>query len=429
MNTLNRAGRVAAAAVLVLLAGSPLAAQTAPSTAPPSPPALRWSVSLADGSTRSLAVVSLVPDGTGGQLTPADAPPVDLAEVLRLERETDQLIDRGANYSGLLLELRDGQRFPGEPASRPEQLGTPGESVVWVHPRLGVLRFALKDVLSVRRVGVGVPAGPTASATQSTEDTAVLLNGDIVRGVVSEVGIDGVVLLSATGDSQTVPWRSIRTLSLAAVGSAARQAQPSIRIELTDGTRLQSPRVELRDGFLLLTPAGSAGGGAGGQRLAVSEVAVIERVGFTAWPLTLLAATSVEHVPFLSVPGEPRFDLAASGGPLRQPSAETTPGRSGLRGLGLTARTRITYPVPDGFTTLAFTYQRDPRADRGSPVLRILGDGGAVLLEDADLGKPEARSARVDLKGAAQVTIEVDFGTSAGVQPWVNLIEPRLLRQ
>jgi hypothetical protein len=286
------------------------------------------------------------------------------------------------------------------------------------------MRFPLKDVAEVRRVGVGVPralpsgeALPPAGDTP-TDDSAGLLNGDTVRGVVSGVTADSVLLLTPSGDSQSVPWRSLRHLRLAAVGNTTAIPRPGYRVELLDGTVVQTPDLQIDSGSVHLRAE---------SKVRVGDVLLVERAGFSAWPLTLLPMADIQHVPFLSVTRPPRIDASAGGGPLRR--SEASAGSTLLRGLGLTARTRIVYPIPDGFAVLRLGYQRDPSAERGAAVLRVLGNDNAVLFEDLDVRSAEPRTASVDLKGATRLTIEVDFGGSAGVQPWVNLIEPLLLRK
>lgn len=374
-----------------------------------------WVVTTADGAVREARVKALGSGVGGGGVMLGDGTEIGAGTVVRLERGGGWEF----NLSGLVLSLRDGQRLPGDPAAAgPEELG-------WISMKAGAMRVPLKAVARVERFGAGVPAvnvaGDAAVESGQTEDVVVLLNGDRVRGVVSKVTAEGVVVLAAGGgEAQTVGWAAIRVLSLADLGGNPGPVGETTRVELVGGTVLRATGFEIKGREVSFHVE------LGERRVAMAEgdVVAIEWAGGAVWPLTMLQPTAVEHVPFLSAVRGPRFDASAGGGPLKSGD------RVVRRGIGITALTRVSYAVPDGFTRLRVGLAMDGSAERGSAVFRVVS-GETVLFEETDVAARgrETAAVSVDLKGAKTVTLEVDFGTSAGVQARVNLVDPMFLRQ
>lgn len=369
-----------------------------------------WLLTTTAAPDREVAVTSLTPEGVtvlDAGATRTLAP----SEFVRLVRAVDAPATIGADT--LVLHLRGGQRLPGTPAAtlQPDAIG-------WAHPVLGTLSFPLK---AVRGVGRG-PVAPAAATTP--EDSVLLLNGDTLRGVVTEVTPESVTITpsgGAGGDPATLPWRSVRALALADLSAASGQRatpEPGFRLELTDGTALRVPSVSVAGDVIKVTPPGATAE----VELPATAVRLIESAGVSVWSLSLLPPEEVVHRPFLTVTRPPRFDGNAAGG------AVVVAGKAYPRAISATAFTRLTWSVPEGFTRVRLSLALDPSADRGAASVRLLAD-------DKPLGEPVAllpgaAVVAVDqpLNGVKRLTLEVDFGTSHGVQSRALILDPLLIK-
>lgn len=398
------------------------ASSAVPPTTAPSP-----SPSPAAGAADS-ELVSI--DAAGVTLRPfssapdrADAPTrtIPLTGIIRLERVTDRSANRTADLapratSSFLLVQRDGQVLPGRVV--PGDAATdPGESVAWKHPLLGVVSVRLQNVAALRRSDAAPVSLP---ATPATEDTVILLNGDIQHGVVSALSDANLTLTPpAGGDPITLQWQSVREVLLADLSGKARPLpSPGWQLSLLDGTVLRTPTLQLDGPTATFTATGPAG-----KPVAIPAAYVhdIENAGLSAWSLSTLRPQKTEVHPYFSVTRPPVYDAAIDGSTL------TLAGQPVSRGLALTSFTRLTWPVPEGFTRLRLTVAPDPSMQVGSATLRITtGDAAARSVSV----QPGAAPVPVELplEGAKSLVIECDFGNSGGVQSRVLLLDPLLLR-
>ncbi len=181
-----------------------------------------------------------------------------------------------------LVELTDGQRYPGERL----QAENDGESLAWRHPMFGRMSFALDDV---RRAGFDTPARERIERSAwagGSKDVAWLANGDVLEGFL--VAIGERVELQTDGGEASAPMDRVSGLAL------------SGRPKLTRG-----PRFWLDEGTVCsVNAASSAGAGwtsitlSGGQtaRIPMNSIrAMVFDAGVIA-PLSSLPAPSVAPV-------------------------------------------------------------------------------------------------------------------------------------
>lgn len=377
-----------------------------------------WWVTGADGNVRRVEVVGL---GASG-LKLAGGGETGWGAVVRLEGEpTDVGEGATSGGGGLVLVLRDGQRWPGAADE-----ASAGEKLVWRHSVLGKLEVGLSEVRTVERRGSGMASVEVA---EGTEDVVRLENGDELRGVVTEVSGSGLVVQTAAGDVRA-GWAAVARLMLAEVerapaGTGGGGGGGFVQVELRDGTVVRGAGVELSGRRMRVEMAGGA------REWDAGLVSSVEAVGLggAGWPLTLLTPAEVMHDPYLSVRRPPVVDGGIGGRGL------VWEGRTVRRGLGLTARTRVTWEVPGEAMRLRMGVRMDVLAPRGSAVVRVVwvASGGAeqVLWErvaGASVAWAEVALPPSTERGGGRLVIEADFGPSGGVQPWVNVLDPVLLR-
>lgn len=325
----------------------------------------------------------------------------------------------------LVLLTRDGQKIPGVSAGSEDS-----EVIGWSHPTVGRLNLPIKVVRGIERVerpgGVG-GSGPASSeaAGGATEDVVVLTNGDRVRGVVTAVASDKLTLSPANGDPVSLNWSSVSRLSLADLGGSAaeagageggRESGAFYLLDLSDSTRLRGDALGLEGDAVML----------GTTRVSLRSVRRIERVGPEVWPLSLLAPTEVARRPYLTVTpsvqwGEVSVMAGGTGGGARRFE----------QGIAASAYTKLTWRRPEGVSRLKFNYGLEQPARVGSAVVRVRtsGEGGEkVVFESSPMESGRVYEAEVDLGMSSRLTLEVDFGTSAGVMSRVVIGEPLLLK-
>jgi len=147
--------------------------------------------------------------------------------------------------------------------------------------------------------------------------------------------------------------------------------------------------------------------------------------------LSMVRPLKVEEVPFLG-PGKPflfrwKADRSCTGGPL------LAGGRRWPLGLGVHSRTRLTFALGGKwsrfFTLAAVDDSALSLPVRGDAALRIYADG-KVLWERKSLqgGEGPVAVGPLDVSGAKELTLEVDFGRSLHLGDRVDWILPVLFR-
>ena len=101
------------------------------------------------------------------------------------------------------------------------------------------------------------------------------------------------------------------------------------------------------------------------------------------------------------------------------------------KGLGLHSHSRLTYAVPPGCRRFDALVGLDDRGGRrGSVRIRLLADGKPIDLDgDRELtaaGGP--LRVNVDVSGAKELTLEVDFGRGGPVQDHVDWADARFVK-
>lgn len=252
-------------------------------------------------------------------------------------------------------------------------------------------------------------------------------NGDLARGT-----LDGMVPDAAKPTfsfrSEQGQHQSIRADELAVVvfnPTLARFRKPKgpyARVVLTDGSRLA-----------LIKPAVSSGLISGetlfGESIVVplAHLVSLDVVQGKAVYLSDVKPEKVEQGGFVGLAWPWVADRTVRGTVLR---LSTGAGESTFdKGLGTHPRTLLSYDLAGKYRRFEALVGLDPASGgRGRATVRVLVDGkDQTLPELAKLTSDTAVSVRVDVRGANELVLVVDYGPAGGVLADVNWVDARLV--
>jgi len=186
---------------------------------------------------------------------------------------------------------------------------------------------------------------------------------------------------------------------------------------LSDGTRLMASTLILDATSLCVTLAGGLTWTAAPQ-----DLVFLQPLGGRATYLSDLKA-SYRHVPYLDLGWPYRNDRSVSGGMLR------AAGRLYLKGLGVHSTSRLSYALAEPYRRLEAELAVDQQTGgRGSVAFRIFADGQVKYASPVIRGGAPPVPVRVDLAGAKQLDLVVDFAERADELDHADWLDARLVR-
>lgn len=272
------------------------------------------------------------------------------------------------------------------------------------------------------------PADPSRYAwLVGTPPRDVLLyrNGDTVRGTLSRFTPGGVKFTPDGG-----PARDVELADLAAIGfnpRFVRKRKPKgtyARLTLSDGTRLDATELAIKPGAVV----GKALCGPTFE-LSLTRLVALDVVQGPAIYLSDIKPKKAEVAGFLGVGWPWTADRSVRGRPLQVITKE------GIgtfdKGLGTHPRTVLTYALGGKYSRFESLVGLDAASGkRGRADIRIRLDGKELDLPA--LKKLTAGSAievNVDLRGAKELTLVIDFGPTGDVQADVDWVGARLVEE
>lgn len=259
---------------------------------------------------------------------------------------------------------------------------------------------------------------------------------DRVPGTLLEFGAEGPRLESSFGE-RTYPWGEIAALFVEALDEGtpheAVGSDPGLRVgavvgvDLVDGGRLfgvlealdaEVCRIATAPGREVELPLWS-----------VAEVAVDDgRARYLSELDPIRAREGSAFGDDLGLTWHHRRDRAVTGGPLR------AGGRVWRRGLGVHAPSELTWELGGTWTSLRGSVAIDDEvlllAARGSVVFRVQVDGDVRFESDIVRGgRPPLSLPPIDLRGARELTLEVDMSDEHFVADRANWLGLLLVRE
>lgn len=252
-------------------------------------------------------------------------------------------------------------------------------------------------------------------------DILRLRNGDTTPGTIAGFADDALRFKPDAGDERAVPLGAVAAVALNPALASARWPKGSYsHVVLCDGTRLHLTGAAA-DGTTL------QGKTLFGQRVALplASVVAIDTIRGRATELAALKPKA-EAGGYLGVAWPWAADRTVRGEPLRLLTANGV--ETFDRGVGTHPRTVLTYELAGKYKRFEALVGLDPASGRqGRAVVRVAVDGSdATPTALADLRPGAAVPVRVDLVGAKQLTLTIDYGAAGDVQADVNWADARL---
>ncbi len=131
-----------------------------------------------------------------------------------------------------------------------------------------------------------------------------------------------------------------------------------------------------------------------------------------------------EHTPFLGVRWPYEMDRSVGGGRLR------VAGHTFDKGIGLHSDSRLTFDLGGAYRRFESTVGLDNLGGRGGSVrIRVLVDGQAKIGDDKELSIATGpREVNVDVTGAKELTLVVEFGNGGDVGDHVDWADARVIK-
>jgi len=304
-----------------------------------------------------------------------------------------------------------------------------------VHSRLlGDLSLARGEVGAMLFVE-GVSPGDLLA---SPVGLVVLRNGDRLQGRVESIH-GGVATLGTDLGQLDVSLDRITFIKMAEFPpSWPKVEQPSVALVLTDGERLLGEVLGEADGklrFRRLPPVARAAGASGappgaaeaakpaesldvardperaeGLAFPTSSLREVRYLGRGVVYLSDLDPARVEEKPFFSYPLPWQRDRSVGNGRL------TLRGQAFDKGLGVHARSRLTYALDGAYARFhALIGVDDEARGKGNCVFEVWADGKPLFASGAVTGRDAPKPVDLDVTGARQLVLLVDFGEGGDV--------------
>jgi hypothetical protein len=271
------------------------------------------------------------------------------------------------------------------------------------------------------------------AARRDKSDGLLLDNDDILKGRLIQIGLANqpagtesratrVVFESTLGQVE-LPLERVRgtVLSPAIADRRAADAQRLV-VGLQDGSLIFAESLIADESQLVINSAAS--GGVRGR--SIRDVAFLQGVGDVVY-LSDVEPSSYRHEPYLELAWPYRRDRNVLGGPL------VVRNKRYLKGMGMHSAARITFPVDPAYRRFAATIAVDDAArGGGSMTFRVMireADAWRAAYETSPLrGGDRPRRVEVDLGGAPEVALVVDYGERGNELDYADWIDARLER-
>jgi len=252
-------------------------------------------------------------------------------------------------------------------------------------------------------------------------DVMYLTNGDARTGTV--VGMKShtqpLIFKEGSKETQVDPMRLVAVAMNTDLARTLRPRGPYGRLVLANGGRLS------------LLSATASGESLTGKTLFGPEVKVpIDQIisldirqGKAVY-LSDLKPLRYEHTPFLGVRWSYEADRSVAGRDMR------LGGHAFDKGVGMHSESRLTYALAGGYRWFKATVGLDDRTGQGGSVrVRVLVDGAEKDGNDNELTAATGpRTVRVDVAGAKELTLVVEFGSGGDVCDHVDWADARLVK-
>ncbi|HET6884430.1 MAG TPA: NPCBM/NEW2 domain-containing protein [Pirellulales bacterium] len=250
-------------------------------------------------------------------------------------------------------------------------------------------------------------------ATAKNADRLLLENGDELQGRIVALKETAVEFEADLG-ALTVEIDRVAALAFnPSLRSLARANGPRSLVGFRDGSILLAKSVRLTDGHTELHLGDES-------RLSAAEGPVyLQPLGGAIHYLSDLSPASYRQLPFLDLPWEYQLDANVNGTRLR------AAGRIYSKGVGMHSAARLTWQLEKNYRRLEAELAIDDQTDgHGSVVFRVFSGPKEIYKSQIVRGGDAPLPISIDVRGARQLSLVVDYADRADVldhADWLNV--------
>lgn len=248
-------------------------------------------------------------------------------------------------------------------------------------------------------------------------DALIIRKGDILdylTGVIGDID-DKTVKFLIDNDELELPREKV--FGLIFYHRTSRNTKSVCGISLTDGGLLLARSVELMD--TNLNARLSVGGS---LELPLSK---IESLDFSNGKVVYLASMEprdVQYVPYFDITWTYRRNSNLDGGPIR------LDGKTYSKGLSIHSRTTLKYRLRGDYRRFRAVMGIDQIVEGRGNVKVVISADDNVLLETTVKGTDKPQTLDLDVSGARDLTILVDFGEDLDIADHLDLADARVTK-
>jgi hypothetical protein len=348
---------------------------------------------------------------------------IPLADLVRLTFPGEQ---RPLGRRDSIVTLRNGDVFRGRIT------GGEDDAIDLESSDLGPVRLML-EVMDRLDTPLSSDPGFTESVQwfdqsgNGREDRVLLTNGDVVRGFITKIDDQNVVVDSAMGEAR-LAHRLIVALRFAAgrpenlqsrsLKDAGQGTPPHVILTLRSGERVTAQKLNLADEVAHVSLwAGPE------VTIQTDRIARVEFVGGRWEWLSDHTPISFEHSAMLSLPWEYQPNRNVLGNEI------TVAGERFERGIGVHSRSSLIYETRGEYEHLVTSFGMDDNSGPLADVtVNIYVDGQRQFSrENVSRGRLHG-PIRLTIPRANRVELQVDFGLNGDIQDRFNWVESALIR-
>ena len=245
----------------------------------------------------------------------------------------------------------------------------------------------------------------------TTEDRALLTNGDVVAGFVTAIDSEGITVEREAGEA-FVPHRLLVVLTL---GSPPPVRSTGIRMAVTfrSSGRLTVPVLDWSaDKVTVRLPSGADG------QIEAERIVSIDVIGGRWEWLGQHAPVEQKHTPMLSMNWPALIDRNVTGGPI------TVAGEVFEHGIGVHSESRLAYDLKGAYGEFVTAFGMDDDSGPLADVSVSVFVDGKVVFEQPSIRRGALHGPhRWSVAGAQRLELVVGFGKNGDLQDrfdWVN---------
>ena len=256
----------------------------------------------------------------------------------------------------------------------------------------------------------------------SDEDRILLTNGDVIRGFITSVGADGMVIESTLGMTP-IPRATIVAARFASPMTARPQSRYQI-VSLRNSGHLSIREIDWSDDVV-------TGVSPGGKIMIEAErITGVELFGGRWEWLSHHTPISYQHTPMLATS---RATMPAGWDYVRdrnvRGNALSVAGKTYARGIGVHSRASLTFDLGGKFRDFVTRFGMDDDSGPYADVSVSILINGRPRYRQQHVRRGKLHEAvRLDVTGAKRIELIVDFGDNGDIQDRFNWIEPALIR-